>query len=260
MRPRLALGRFLTRAGRFVQSLSVMIMRPADLVEHTRRCYARPDSVEGWAEAGLVDAGLSAAEKALLEHVPFRQGKGLVLGVGGGREAVALARLGFEVTGLDFIPELVARAGENARARGLAFEGLVQDMTRLNVPAAAFDIAFLLAGTYSSVPTSRGRLALLGRVREALRPGGYFVCQFLGGEEAEFGPSWEFLRRAVAVLTLGNLSYERGDRLAPNGEFLHIFGSEGEVRSEFERAGFEVVALNFAAGTARGGAVLKKPA
>jgi len=258
MKPRLALGRFLIRAGRFVQSLSLMAMRPGDLVESTRRAYSRPDSIEGWAEDKIVEAGLSEAETALLEHVPFRKGKCLVLGVGGGREALALARMGFGVTGLDFVPNLVARANENARARNLAFEGLVQDMTRLDVPSGTFDVVCLLAGTYSSVPTSRARLAMLGRVREALRPGGYFICQFLGGTEEEFGRAGEFLRRAFAVLTLGDLSYERGDKLAPNGEFLHVFGSEGELRSEFERAGLEVVALNFATGTARGGAVTRK--
>jgi ubiquinone/menaquinone biosynthesis C-methylase UbiE len=259
MRPRAAIGRFLIRSGRFIQSLAVMVMRPRDLQESTRRTYGRPEIVAGWADAALVEAGLSEEEKELLDKVPFRQGRALVLGVGGGREAVALARQGFEVTGLDFVPALVEKARENARARGFAIEGLVQDFARLDVPAASFDLVCLLGAAYSALPTKKRRWAMLERVREALRPEGWFLCQFVFDCEDEFAPRWEFLRRAFSKLTLGNLSYEKGDRLAPDGEFLHVFASEAELRAEFEPSGFEVVSLVLPAASGRGGAALKKP-
>ena len=258
MRTRVAAGRSLIRIGRFIQSLAVMVMRPRDLLEFNRAAYSKPSSVEGWAEDKLVDAGLSADEKSLLAKLPFQDGEILVLGVGGGREAVALAALGFHVAGVDFVPELAARAEENARRRGRTIEVLVQDMSRLEVPASFYDAVWLTSGAYSSIPTRRLRLELLGRVRRALRPGGHFLCQFLFSEEREFRPGGELLRRVFSWLTLGNLSYAPGDRMVAGGEFAHFFAGPDEVRSEFEEAGFRVLDLTLPAGGPRGGAVLRR--
>lgn len=258
MSARVAWGEFLIRAGRFIRSLSIMIMRPDDLIELNRRTYSRAGSLDDWADDKLVDAGLSPEEKALLEHVPFRSGELLLLGVGGGREAAPLAKMGFSVTGVDFIPELAARAVANLKRRGAAMEVLVQDISRLEVRASYYDLAWLTAGTYSSIPTRRRRIDMLERIRRALKPGGYFLCQFLFDGENEFGPGWEFVRRMFSVLTLGNLSYEKGDRLAAGIEFAHYFATDEEIRSEFLSAGFEVVELNAPQSGVRGGAALKK--
>jgi len=258
MSVRTSTAKFLVRAGRFVQSLSVMIMRPRDLIEFNRRAYASPQSVRGWSEDRLVDEGLSADEKTLLGRVPLRQGKVLVLGVGGGREATELAALGFEVTGIDFVAELAGRAAENARRRGHPIEVLAQEMSRLDVPDETFVLVWLTSGNYSSVPTRKRRLEMLGRIRRALKPGGYAVLQFLFAEEKEFSPAVEFLRRAVAWLTLGNLAYEKGDRLAGSIEYAHYFADALEAGSEFEEAGFEIVSLTAPGDTVRGGAVLRK--
>jgi hypothetical protein len=86
----------------------------------------------------------------------------------------------------------------------------------------------------------------------------YFLCQFLFSEAREFRPGGELLRRAFSWLTLGNLSYARGDRLAAGSEFAHFFGGADEVRSEFEAAGFRVLELTLPAGGPRGGAVLRR--
>jgi SAM-dependent methyltransferase len=54
----------------------------------------------------MVDGGLEPREITLFEKIPLSKGRVLVLGLGGGREAIHFARLGFEVTGIDFIPEM----------------------------------------------------------------------------------------------------------------------------------------------------------
>ena len=257
MRTRLAAGRLLLRLGRFTQSLAVMVMRPRDLVEFNRAAYFRPQSVDDWAEDSLVDAGLSPDEKELIAHVPVHDGELLLLGVGGGREAVPLAAMGFRVTGIDFVPELAARAQENARIRGQSIKVLVQEMSRLHVPESAYDVAWLAAGTYSSIPTRRLRLDLLDRLRRSLKPGGYFLCQFLLSGDRDFRGGWEFLRRAFSWLTRGNLSYAPGDKIVAGVEFVHYFSGLDDVRSEFEAAGFRVLDLTTPASGPRGGAVLK---
>ena len=66
-----------------------------------------------------MDSGLDTDETALLKMVPFKEGKLLLLGTGGGREAIHLARIGFNVTGVDVVPEVVKKAEENAKQMGV---------------------------------------------------------------------------------------------------------------------------------------------
>jgi len=258
MRPRITLGRFLIRLGKFVESLAVMVMRPDDLVEFGRQMYTRPHNVESWGRPDLVNRGLNDAEIALLEKLPMKEGRLLLLGVGGGREAIPLARMGFDVTGVDFVPSMVEKAKENAAQRGVKIEGLVQEISELDVPAGSYDVVWLCAAMYSCVPTRQRRVAMLRRVRRALRLGGHFLCQFHWGTQYQHSPKVELARRLVAYLALGNLSYEPGDMLWHNIEFIHGFLSEEELRSEFEAGGFEVVHLHISDRMARGGAVLLK--
>ena len=111
---RVSLARGLLRLGAFIQSLPVVVMRPDDLVEFSRQSYAKPQDVESWAEDALVDSGLTAEELDLLAAVPATTGELLLLGVGGGREAIPLARMGFRVTGVDYVAD-DGRAGQGER-------------------------------------------------------------------------------------------------------------------------------------------------
>ncbi len=258
MRPRVAVGRALVAAGRFVQSLAVAVMRPKDLVEFTRLTYARASTVEGWARDDFIDAGLTADERGLVERLPAKAGRVLVLGVGGGREAIALAKLGYEVTGVDFVAAMVDQARENARRRGVEIAGLVQDFSRLDVPAGSFDAVWLTSGSYSSIPSRKARARMRDRVRAALRPGGMFLFEVIFDPGRPSSRRGERLRKAAALLTLGNTSYEPGDTLASGIEFIHVFGSEAEVRREVEGDGFEIAGFAAPLGRGRAQVALRK--
>ncbi len=69
-RLRIASARVMILLGKLLQSLAVVFMRPNDLIEFSRRSYARPASVAGWSLANLVDEGLSQEERSLLERSP----------------------------------------------------------------------------------------------------------------------------------------------------------------------------------------------
>lgn len=258
MRPRVIFGRFLIRVGRFIQSLALMVMRPDDLVEFSRQTYARDRIVEDCGREDLMYSGLHPDETALLARLPIKGGRLLLLGVGGGREAIPLARMGFEVTGVDFVPEMVEKARENAARSRIKIEGVVQEISRLDVPAGSYDVVWFSAAMYSCVPTRDRRVEMLQRIGKALIPGGHCVCQFHWDTRAGSPRTWELARKVVAFLTLGNLWYEKGDMLWYNIEFIHAFSSEDELRSEFEGGGFEVVHIRSAEELFRGGAVLRR--
>ena len=258
MRSRINLGLFLIHLGNLIRSLAIMVMRPDDLIEFSRRTYATTEIVKACVHEDLVDSGLDSSETSLLERVPFKKGRLLLLGVGGGREAIPLVRTGFEVTGVDFVPEMVEKARENAARHGVRIEGLVQEISQLDVPSGSYNIVWLSQAMYSSVPTRRRRIEMLKRIGKAIRPEGYFICQFHWDNKR--GPSTivEFAGKVFALLTLGNLSYEKGDALRALAEFTHSFSSEDELRSEFQEGGFEVEYMQIPQKGIMGGGVLKR--
>ncbi|HOX86423.1 MAG TPA: class I SAM-dependent methyltransferase [bacterium] len=238
---RMRAARLLLRTSTFIRSLPVVIMKPDDLVEFSRRTYSRPNDVDGWAESSLVDTGLRSDEIELIAAVPEKSGDLLVLGVGGGREAIVFAQTGFRVTGIDFVPELVDRALANAIERGVEIKGLVQEISQLDVPADSFDVVWLSRAMYSSVPTRSRRVAMVRKIAHSLKPGGYFICQFHQQPGVHPSAKGVFARRLLACLVWGNRSYEPGDILWQDIEFIHAFRSDAEVRAELQEAGLQVV-------------------
>jgi len=257
MRFRVFLGRSLVRLGRFVQSLALVVMRPDDLVEFNRQFYAKPRSIADWNAHALTDSDLNPDEKALLDKVPVKSGQMLLLGLGGGREAIFLGKNGFQITGIDFIPVMVEHTRQNAARCGIEIEGLIQEISKLEVPPDTFDVIWLSAAMYSSIPTRHRRNEMLKRIGGALKPNGYFVCQFFWTTSGKFSSKIELARKVFAYLTLGNLWYEKGDMLWANQEFIHAFSKEDELMAEFDAAGFEKVYMHFEKDILRGGAVLK---
>jgi len=256
---RVTLAQRLIGLGKLVQSLALMVMKPDDLVEYSRQTYARSHNVASWASDMNVRPGLRPEELALVEQLPKRGTlRVLLLGVGGGREAIPLAQMGFDVTGVDFIPAMIEAAKANADHAGVCIEGIVQEISRLDVPAESFDVVWLSAAMYSCMPTRARRVAFLRRVRHALKPGGHFLCQFHWGAPDKFSRKAEWVRRAFALLTLGNRTYEPGDTLWHNIEFIHGFQSEEELRAEFVAGGFRIVYLHISDPMPRGEAALVK--
>ena len=238
MRPRVVIARFLLRAGRFLQSLPVAIMRPKDLIAYSRHVYSQPHMVRMYSEPSCVESGLSPQEKELVHHLPSPPGRILLMGSGGGRDAIGLARLGFEVTALDFSPEQVRAAEGNARRHGVKLHFLVQDMNDLDLGKRSYDVVWQSPYLYSTMPTRKLRKSVAARIADSLIPGGILVCQFRYEPDRKRKRSHAWLKSA-AWLTMGNIWYDTGDVIFGDREFIHPFASAEEVQAEVLSAGFE---------------------
>lgn len=259
MKLRIALARGLIRLGAFIQSSAVMVMTSEELVEFSRQHYTKLTSIGLWNSDDVVAEGLYPRELQLLERIPSRSGQLLLLGVGGGREAIAFARMGFDITGIDFIPEMVKGTLANAARYNIQVKGLIQDIATLDVPAETYDVVWLSAAMYSCLPSSVRRVQMLRRLHRALKPKGYFACEFQWDTSRRFSSKSTLLRLIIAWITLGNRSYEHGDMLLNNVEFIHAFSSENDLRTEFAAGGFDVVWLNIPTDSlGRGEALLQK--
>jgi SAM-dependent methyltransferase len=253
------LAKLLIRLGKLLQSSAVAVMRPDDLIKFSRQYYAKESSVENWSDDQNVDIGLYPHEKELLEKINPRGWRLLLLGLGGGREAIPLARMGYDITGIDFIPQMVQQTIKNAEKRGVKIRGLVQDISRLDVPQNHFDIAWLPAPNYSCVPTKKRRVAMLKKISNSLKPGGFLILGFFWNPHLNYQSKISRIQKVLARLTLGNQEFEPGDTLRLNREFIHEFHSIDKLRSEILAAGFTAVEFQISEERIFAEAILQKP-
>jgi 2-polyprenyl-3-methyl-5-hydroxy-6-metoxy-1,4-benzoquinol methylase len=257
MELRVYLGDFLIRLGRFFQTLSLAVMTPDNLITYNHNAYTETESLTNWSSPDTVEIGLFPQEADLLQKTGRSKGSLLLLGIGGGREAIPFAQMGFEVTGVDFVPEMVARAVENADRRGIEISPLVQEISIIELPAAAYDIIWFSTALYSSVPTKKKRTQMLRRMKPALKPGGQVICQFNWDSGYSGSLTAHRLRKIVAALTMGNTGYEWGDYFWADREFMHAFSSEHALQEEFLTAGFRIIDLIIPESGMNGAAILK---
>jgi ubiquinone/menaquinone biosynthesis C-methylase UbiE len=95
----------------------------------------------------------------------------LDVGCGPGRHALALARRGFEVLGIDQSPEFVTLAGEAAANENLAATFVELDVRALSY-AGEFDAAICLCQGGFGLLGGRDEPEVFGRIARAVKPGG----------------------------------------------------------------------------------------
>jgi SAM-dependent methyltransferase len=98
------------------------------------------------------------------------------LGVGSGRVAVPLARLGARVVGVDTSPELLARARSRAGAEGLDVRLVEADLRTWRSPRPV-DLVYCVCGTLSMLATPEEQAAALAGAAASTRPGGAVVVE-----------------------------------------------------------------------------------
>lgn len=116
-------------------------------------------------------------------------GRALDVAMGSGRNALFLARLGFQVVGIDISTEAVALCRQRAREQGLAVDAVLADLERFPLPREAFDL--IINFYYLQRNLAPPMVA-------ALRPGGILVFETytLGQLQLGYGPrNADFLLR-----------------------------------------------------------------
>jgi SAM-dependent methyltransferase len=127
---------------------------------------------------------LEAAEgevAAILDLVGRPVRTALDLCCGPGRHALALARRGLAVTGVDRTPLYLERARERAEAEGLEVEWLLEDM-RDHCRPGAYDLAVSLFSSFGYFRSEESDLEVLRNIRASLRSGGTLVMEMVSKE------------------------------------------------------------------------------
>ncbi|MCK5221982.1 MAG: class I SAM-dependent methyltransferase, partial [Candidatus Aminicenantes bacterium] len=104
-------------------------MKPEDLIEFGKISYSKHKAVSAFSNRDLLNDGLNVEETEMIRITGLTTGKVLVMGVGGGREAIALSKLGFRVTGTDFVEEMCQTAKKNCENSGVKLEIHTQEFS-----------------------------------------------------------------------------------------------------------------------------------
>ena len=169
----------------------------------------------------------------------FREGGSvLVAAAGGGREAIALESLGYEVTAFECHPDLVEIGNRLLESEGL--ETRIAHAPRDECPefGKRFDGVVFGWGGYMLVQGREQRIRFLRQLRLHVEEGTPLLVSFFPRSAADA----RHLRRVAAIArrirrVRRREPVEVGDDLVPN--FVHFF-AEDEMRAELHAGGFRM--------------------
>lgn len=114
-------------------------------------------------------------DRPLTEQLARQRGGPLLdLACGTGTMAVHLAKLGYQITGVDIVPEMIAWARQKAAKQAISIEWVVADARAFQLHKQ-FPFIYMLGNAFQHFLTRADHEALLARVRDHLRPEGCFL-------------------------------------------------------------------------------------
>jgi SAM-dependent methyltransferase len=169
-------------------------------------------------------------------------GSVLVAGCGVGGEVIHLARLGYRVSGFDFLPEMVRASERNVREAGVQADLFEADMAELDRNGETYDGIYVTPLVYSFVRGRARRVSSLRRLGRHLDGRGsvVFSAHLLVSADQLLQAGIAWFRHAGR-----GRGFEFGDWftwfLRPDGRigksFSHLFREAG-IRAEAAEGGF----------------------
>ena len=167
------------------------------------------------------DSGMSPPELVdCLALIPT--GRAIDLGCGTGTNAITLASLGWEVTGVDFVEKAIEQAKQKAKKSGVQANFFIGDVTDLKGISGPFEFA-LDVGCYHSLSKTE-RVLYITQLDQLLTDGGiWFLYAFLRSSDDQSGIGLT----PIEIDTLQshfniqdrNMGFDRGKR---SGYFIFI--------------------------------------
>lgn len=183
--------------------------------------------------------GLFAWEREVVDNFFADRSSVLVAAVGGGREVLALRRLGFDADGFECHPGLVSFANELLEKEGLTPDVRCVPRDQFPEDGRSYDGLIVGWGAYMLIQGRRNRVNFLKGLRAKVGDGAPLVVSFFHRASDQalhlkiVRSSGNFFR---SLLRREPLEY--GDDLVP--DFVHYFSRE-ELAAELAEAGFAMV-------------------
>lgn len=206
------------------------------LLHSVKDKYNGPDELD--IRKGELKNGIREAEQAFVGKFPINS-RLLDIGCASGRLCFALARKGYDVTGIDVAENQIEQARRTAEAERVDVTFQQYEMPNLPFPDASFAAAFM-GNVYCYVPYRASRIAFLEEIARVLYPNGeVFLSQTVLDSVLEryddlcddnhrrFAPDFETL--------------EKGDGFVLGApQYLHFFFAE-DLKAELEASPFQIL-------------------
>ncbi|MFX1564450.1 MAG: class I SAM-dependent methyltransferase [Promethearchaeota archaeon] len=128
----------------------------------------------------------------------------LDLACGSGRHAIALAKEGHEVIGLDISPAMIAAATHHAEKNNVKVQFHTADMQNVKTTVkGSFDLIMCLGNSLALLPSHAALKTTLQEVKSLLSKDGYFISQTLNFEEIR-ATNFRFFPLKSGVSAAGN--------------------------------------------------------
>jgi len=151
----------------------------------------------------------------------------LLAGLAGGGRALALARRGVEVHGIDLSRAMVARL--RAKPGGDAIGVTIGDFATTRVDGT-FSLAYLVFNTINNLTTQEAQVACFRNAAGHLEPGGCFVVEVGVPELRRLPPGQNVLPWQVTPTRWAFDIYDMATQ-AMSSNYLTVEGGRGEYRS-----------------------------
>jgi SAM-dependent methyltransferase len=206
------------------------VLRPEELDALDERHHM----TSPFARAEYSRRGLFAWERRCLERFPPK-GRILVVAAGGGREMLALTRIGYQVDGCECNPLLAAVANKVLAEEGGSVHVAARDS--LVAPRPPYDAVVVGWGAYALMRSRASRIRFLESVKRVVIPNAPMVMSFpvRAGRARGLRLTWALanvFRRVGAREPI-----ELGDTL---GSYAIHYFNRAELELEVRQAGYEI--------------------
>ncbi|MBU2540530.1 MAG: class I SAM-dependent methyltransferase [Candidatus Omnitrophica bacterium] len=219
--------------GRIFKNILLVVLLPQDLSSLNKLAYNNKGNLN--ALSSLATRGLNEGEKELISKYCLKPGKFLVLGCGAGRETYALAKMGFVVTGIDFVETLLGKARAVAEEEQLRIEYINKDILLWaeEERKEKYDYILVSNNVYLQIPSKKIRINFLNRALNKLSDDGLFIVINNCISDLKYSKIQFKLKRLLARIMFANVGIEAGDWI-PIRQFFHRPQNKNEFLTEFQ--------------------------
>ena len=228
-----------------------------NLKEHVRNEFSSETTQASYIK--IAGEGLWLSETYFFnKYFPNTKALFLDIGCGTGRTTIPLHEMGYNITGIDFVPAMIDNANKIAQERGLAINYQTGDATDLQFNDNTFDYALFSNQGWTQIPGKENRFKALCEIYRVLRKDGVFIFtahpRVLGSIFSLFWWKQRFKYYLLRPLGFRISEVDFGDRFFSRGnigsgsnfsskQFIHI-PSIREVVKQIHRTKFSILEIN----------------